>query len=247
VLTSLALGVVLLIGVVLLGRWFVAADPKLLIRMGKGLAVAAAVVVALVLTVTGRFGIVLTMAMLGLPLLLRFFRAGANGRGSWQTGPAGSGAGPGVSRIQTRFLAMTLDHASGDLDGSVIAGLFAGRLLRDLSLSELMTLLAECRAADPSSCQVLEAYLDRVHPGWQAKAAAGGANGQAGKEARSPRPGAAMTHEEALRVLGLAPDATSEDIRAAHHRLIALLHPDRGGSSFLAAQVNLARDVLLNR
>lgn len=249
-LTSLAFGVALLIGLVLLGRWFVATDPRLLVRMGKWLAVAAIALVALVLVVTGRFGIVLTAAMLGLPLILRFLRTSANGQGPWRGGPAGASGGPRVSSIRTRFLAMTLDHASGDLDGSVIAGPFAGRLLKHLSVAQLMTLVAHWRTDDPSSCQVLEAYLDRMHPAWRSAAAEaqeGGGDARARGEAKSPPPGAAMTREEALRVLGLAPDATSEDIQAAHHRLIALLHPDRGGSSFLAAQVNLARDLLLNR
>lgn len=246
-LTSLALGVVLLIGLVLLARGFVAADPKLLVRLGKGLAVAGIAIVALVLIATGRFGIVLTAAMLGLPLIVRFLRTSANGPGSWQAGPAAPGAGAGVSSIRTRLLAMTLDHANGDLDGSVIAGTFTGRLLRQLTLAELMTLMAECQSDDPSSGPVLEAYLDRMHPGWRTRAASSGDGTRGRGDARSPQQGASMTHEEALRVLGLAPGATSEDIQGAHHRLIALLHPDRGGSSFLAAQVNLARDVLLNR
>lgn len=246
-LTSLALGVVLLIGLVLLGRWFVTADPKLLVRLGKGLAVAAVAVVALVLIATGRFGIVLTAAMLGVPLILRFLRTSGFGRGPWQAGATAPGAGARVSSIRTRFLAMTLDHASGDLDGSVIAGTFAGRLLKQLTLAELMMLMAQWQLADPSSCQVLETYLDRMHPGWRTTAAGGEAAGRASEGGGPHRTGATMTREEALRVLGLAPGATSEDIQAAHHRLIALLHPDRGGSSFLAAQVNLARDLLLNR
>lgn len=246
-LTSLALGVVLLIGLVLLGRWFVTADPKLLVRLGKGLAAAAVAVVAVVLIATGRFGIVLTAAMLGLPLIVRFLRTSGFGHGPWQPGPAAPGAGARVSSIRTRFLAMTLDHASGDLDGSVIAGTFAGRLLKQLTLSELMMLMGEWQTTDPSSCHVLETYLDRMHPGWRATAAGGKSGGRTGEGGGSPRTAATMTREEAFRVLGLAPDATSEDIQAAHHRLIALLHPDRGGSSFLAAQVNLARDLLLNR
>lgn len=246
-LTSLALGVVLLIGFVLLARGFVAADPKLLVRLGKGLAVAGIAIVALVLIATGRFGIVLTAAMLGLPLVVRFLRTSANGQGSWQAGSAAPGGSARASSIRTRLLAMTLDHASGDLDGSVIAGMFAGRLLKQLTLAELMTLMAECQTDDPSSGPVLEAYLDRMHPGWRTTAAAGGDSARGREDTRSARQGASMTPEEALRVLGLAPGATSEDIQAAHHRLIALLHPDRGGSSFLAAQVNLARDVLLNR
>ena len=56
-----------------------------------------------------------------------------------------------------------------------------------------------------------------------------------------------MTRDDAFRILGLSPDAGEDEIRAAHHRLIKVLHPDQGGSSLLAAQVNRARDLLLGR
>lgn len=246
-LTSLALGGVLLIGFLLLGRWFVAADPKLLIRIGKWLAVVALGVAVILLLVTGRFSIVLTGAMIGLPLILRYLRAGPGIGGAWRNGPAGPGYGGGVSRIRTRFLAMTLDHASGNLDGAVIEGAFSGRRLGQMPLAELLRLLNDCRLSDPYSAQVLEAYLDRVHSSWRAEAAAGGTQEGDAQETTAGKSAGVMTREEAFRVLGLAPSATTEDIQAAYHRLIALLHPDRGGSTFLAAQVNMARDVLLNR
>ncbi len=54
-----------------------------------------------------------------------------------------------------------------------------------------------------------------------------------------------MTRQEAYEVLGLAPGASEVDIRAAHHRLMRTAHPDAGGSDWLAARVNMARDVLL--
>ena len=54
-----------------------------------------------------------------------------------------------------------------------------------------------------------------------------------------------MTRQEAYQVLGLAPGASETDIRAAHHRLMRTAHPDAGGSDWLAARVNMARDVLL--
>jgi len=65
-----------------------------------------------------------------------------------------------------------------------------------------------------------------------------------GGEAPRPRAGA-MTRQEAYQVLGLAPGAKEADIRAAHHRLMRSAHPDAGGSDWLAARVNMARDVLL--
>ena len=60
-------------------------------------------------------------------------------------------------------------------------------------------------------------------------------------------PKAAMTVEEAARLLGVGEDARAEDVIDAHRRLIQKVHPDAGGSAELAAQVNRARDVLLRR
>ena len=54
-----------------------------------------------------------------------------------------------------------------------------------------------------------------------------------------------MTRAEALAVLGLSEGASRQDIKAAYQRIISGLHPDRGGSDYLAAQVNEAKDVLL--
>lgn len=56
-----------------------------------------------------------------------------------------------------------------------------------------------------------------------------------------------MSRSEALNVLGLEPEATEEQIRAAHRRLILQIHPDKGGTSYLAAKINEAKDVLLRR
>ena len=54
-----------------------------------------------------------------------------------------------------------------------------------------------------------------------------------------------MTHQEARRLLDVPVDATPEEIRAAHRRLVARVHPDVGGSADLTRQVNAARDTLL--
>jgi DnaJ-domain-containing protein 1 len=74
------------------------------------------------------------------------------------------------------------------------------------------------------------------------------------QQERTPRPdpsdtsaGGVMSRQEALRVLGLSEGASPEQVLAAHRQLIKKLHPDQGGSSFLAQQVNDAKQVLLER
>jgi len=73
----------------------------------------------------------------------------------------------------------------------------------------------------------------------------GGPGGQ--REFPPGRRGVAMSRAEALKVLGLEEGATEEQIRAAHRRLILQIHPDKGGTSYLAAKINEAKDVLLRR
>jgi hypothetical protein len=134
--------------------------------------------------------------------------------------------------VETAFLSMTLHHDSGRMTGSVKAGQFAGRELATLTLPELLTLLQECQVSDIDSVALLEAWLDRAHPDWRAEPAA------------DPRSGA-MTRAEALEILGLAEGADEDAIRAAHRRLMRSAHPDQGGSAWLAARINAARDLLL--
>ena len=149
-----------------------------------------------------------------------------------------AGASPGptpgrTSEVETEFLRMQLDHDSGDMDGTVLRGRYEGCTLRGLGLPELLELLDECRA-DRQSMAVLQAYLDRIHDGW--------------RERGGPPPGASsdgMSEDEARAVLGVGPDATREEIVTAHRRLMQRLHPDRGGSDYLAAKLNAAKDLLL--
>jgi curved DNA-binding protein CbpA len=55
-----------------------------------------------------------------------------------------------------------------------------------------------------------------------------------------------MSREQAFQILGLKSSATDEEIRLAHKKLMLKMHPDRGGSDYLAAQINLAKSVLLS-
>ena len=66
-------------------------------------------------------------------------------------------------------------------------------------------------------------------------------NSQGAQQAPMPQ----MAEQQAYQVLGLEPGASEDEIRAAHKRLQRATHPDAGGSTFLAAQINAARDSLL--
>jgi DnaJ-domain-containing protein 1 len=135
----------------------------------------------------------------------------------------------GQSEVETAGLKMTLDHETGELDGEVKAGPFAGSRLSALSAEELQQLYEGFEVAgDGDSLALLLAWLDR--------------NGKARAEA--PPPGGAMTEAEAYRVLGLTPGASLEEVRAAYHRLMKRVHPDLGGSGALAAMLNQAKEVL---
>ena len=150
----------------------------------------------------------------------------------------GAGAAPKDSTVATEELRMTLDHATGEMEGTVLAGRAAGQHLSDLDLPALTMLLGELAGED--SRQLLGAYLDRRFPGWAEEAPDNGADGRTSSGRASE-----MDAEQALAVLGLDATATEEDIVAAHRRLMQKLHPDRGGTDYLAATLNQAKKVLL--
>lgn len=142
------------------------------------------------------------------------------------------------SRVATGLLAMELDHDTGDMDGEILAGPFLGKRLSNLAYSDLQAFYAQCGAAQDQSRALLEAWLDRNKQGWRER-------WDAPRSRAKASPSGAMSRDEALAVLGLKKGATSETIRAAHRKLMKELHPDRGGSDYLAAKVNQAKDVLL--
>lgn len=148
---------------------------------------------------------------------------------------------PGArSTVRTAALEMELDHDSGDLAGSVLAGSFEGRNLDDLDLPDLLDLAREL-SSDEESLRLLETYLDSRFPIWRDHVETEPGKGQG--SASSP---GGMTKEEAYEILGLEAGASPADIRKAHRRLMQRLHPDVGGSSFFAARINEAKDVLLS-
>ena len=225
----IALGVLLLLGLLAVGHLFIRANPRTLARIVKLVGVVAAAVLGLLLIVSGRAASLIGIA----PLLLLAF---LGWKQAARRRAAAGGPAPGASStVATRYLRMSLDHDSGTISGEVTAGRFAGRSLADLSLEDVLELRREC-SDDPQSVSILEGYLDKFHPEWR----------EPGK-APPPGSGGSMTVEEARAILGVGPEASGEDIREAHRRLMQKLHPDRGGSTYLAAQINRARDLLLGQ
>lgn len=250
----LLLLVALIIGVFWFLRWFIKTPPRDVVRGLKRGALYGLIAVLVLLAVTGRMNWVFAAAAAAIPLAQRLlgllklapllrqaqdlFGAGGPAHGP---PPPGGGAGAGqTSTIETRFLRLSLDHASGEMQGFVLEGEFEGRPLEQLDLDEQMRLLSECRATDAQSTAVLEAYLDRIH----------GATWRQRDEAHvdpdaSLNSGGPMSKAEAYRILGLEPGAHQDQIREAHRRLMQKIHPDRGGSTFLASLINEAKDLLL--
>jgi hypothetical protein len=155
---------------------------------------------------------------------------------------AGLGARPGrASSARSAMIEMRLDHATGVMTGSVLAGSYAGRALETLARPELLGLRQELERDDPEGVSLLEAYLDRRFAGWrEADQGERQARGKGGA-------GGPMSRKEALEVLGLAEGASAAEIIRAHRALMKKFHPDHGGSTALAARVNQAKDVLMQR
>jgi DnaJ domain len=221
---------VLVIGLLAL-RAFTRANPAYLSRRLTVSAGVVSLLAAGALLLRGLEIIAIPLAMLGSWLL-------------WGTtsGPWGASTRRSrgqSSRIETDHLEMELDHDTGEMRGRVLKGLFKDRDIASLSPTDMALLWQDCRHTDPQSAQLVEAYLDRVHPSWREDMARGESDMSRGPDGR-------MDVEEALDILGLKRGADAEDIRRAHRNLMLKLHPDRGGSTYLAAKINEAKDVALD-
>lgn len=225
-------GLFALLLVLLALRGFTRANVSVLARQIRIVTGIVALAAAGGLAIRGLMSYALPIATFGVWLLWGGNSAPFGGRANKTPGQ--------TSRIVTDYLEMELDHDTGALRGRVLKGAFAGRSIEDLSPAELAMLWQDCRFSDPQSAQLVEAYLDRVHPSWREDMARANAND-------IPSSGSAMSRDEAYEVLGLRPGASEEEIRRAHRDLMLKLHPDRGGSAYLAARINMAKDVLLGR
>ena len=158
------------------------------------------------------------------------------GMGIPSGGPANA---PSSSEISSAYLHMVLFHDTGMMDGTVLQGQFKDHKLSTLELEQLMDLLKDVES-DQDSCNLLLAYLEREHPDWQDQT--GGTGHRAPGGADGP-----MTTAQALEILGLTGQPSRQEVIQAHRKLMQKMHPDRGGSTWLAAKINLAKDMLLEQ
>ena len=127
------------------------------------------------------------------------------------------------------LLAAALLLFRGDLGLAVVAGAFGA-----YAMAQVSPAWRRLFAADADR----EAAAGRQH----AHGDAGARRGFAG-----PPRGSEMTEQEAYQILGVEPGANAQDITRAHRTLMKKFHPDQGGTTYLAARVNEAKDVLLRR
>jgi hypothetical protein len=230
---TLLLGVLALILILWLLNSFARGNPQVLAAVMKTAGGIVALAGAAFFGVRGRLEVAIPLGVTGLGLL-----------GWLPWGPAGFGArtqksAGQVSRVRTAFIEMELEHDTGAMRGRILVGRHEGASLDALDSATLTGFLGEI---DEESRALLATYLDRRDPAWREHVqgdAAAGLN-------RAPRSGP-MTEQEAYQVLGLEPGASAEAIGRAHHALMKKVHPDQGGTTYLAARINEAKDTLLRR
>ena len=201
------------------------------LKTGGGLG---ALAIAGVLGVRGRLDIAIPVGLTGLGLL-GWLPWSIPGFGARTRKSAGQ-----ISRVRSAFVEMELDHDTGAMHGRILAGRHEGAALDALDVPTLTGFLPEI---DEESRALLMAYLDRREPRWREDTQGDTATGPGRRGWSSGK----MTEEEAYQILGVQSGASAEDIGRAHRALMKKLHPDQGGSTYLAARVNEAKDVLLRR
>lgn len=211
---------------------FAKADPRQLVSITKMSGGVLALLGAGFLALRGQFAIAVPLGAAGLGLLgwLPMFPAGFGARTQKSPGQ--------ISRVRSAFIEMELDHDTGAMRGRILAGPHEGKDLDALDVPMLVSLLA---GIDEESRALLATYLDRRDSGWREHAQGDAAAG------RSAPPRGPMTEQEAYQILGLEPGADADAVARAHRTLMKKLHPDQGGTNYLAARVNEAKDTLLRR
>ncbi len=226
----------ILIGAVFAVRWYQNQLEKKQPPDKFKLALYVAGAILLLALVTGRLNPLIAIIAAAIPALQRLTHA----KKLFDDFRSGSNSQQGnTSKIATGMLEMQIDHHSGELSGTVLSGPHAGSQLINLELSQLLVLMSECQSLEDQSAAWLAAYLDRrFGVGWRSQ-----------EHSRYPMDSNSgpMSETQAREILGLNNQASREDVISAHKKLIQKLHPDRGGSNYLATQVNQARDLLLTQ
>ncbi len=219
--------VLLLVLGVWLVRWRGASLRSDLDNVARSYGLLAGLGIIAALAVTGR----VALAAAGAALLIGLHRSGIMGGvgRTWRGQPV----------LRSTMVEVVVDGNA--IGGRVIAGSFRGRDLNRLGGAELSSLYAET-ARDGRSRATLEIYLDRRMPGWRENM-----QGETASRGRRSADAGSMSEEEAYEILGLQKGAGEADIRAAHRRLMKRVHPDQGGSTFLAVRINQAKDRLLSK
>jgi DnaJ-domain-containing protein 1 len=237
-MATLIAGVVAVILLYSLLQMFRAANPVVLARVIKIAGGVLSLAVAAYTGLRGELAVAIPLGIFGAGLLgwSPFGPGSFSNIGGIFGGGAQRSSGQ-ASRVRSQFLEMMLDHDSGELSGRIVDGPNAGRSLDEFDLPQLLAMAA---AFDAESVALLESYLDRRFPAWRQDAQGDTAGGR-----RRTAASGKMTNEEAYQILGLQPGAGRDDITRAHRTLMKKLHPDQGGSTYLAARVNEAKDTLL--
>lgn len=223
-----------------LGSLFMRGEIRRLVRSLRWVVSGVLLAGAAFLGVRGQMFIASLLAAGGIGLLMRG-RLGPIDFGSGFSSPNNA------SSVSSDHFDMRLDHETGTVSGTVRAGHFAGRELSGLSAAECWALYDEI-SDDPDSVALYQSWLDANRAGWRDYFAAefGMDPGEDAQQDSQPTRGLSGL-EEAYQVLGLEPGASAEAIKSAHRKLMKSVHPDAGGSAFLAARINQAKDLLLKQ
>lgn len=228
---------------------FLKFDRERVIEQVTRLSGGALVIVAVFLALIGRELVAAATALVGLTIMGAAtdvvshvgYSFGRQLRSIFHVFGLGALVGAKRSVMRSGSIEILVDAAKGIVGGRVLSGTFHGRTLNHLSITELAILRREI-SADRESRQLLDAYLDRRYSGWREDLKFDRDAGQ-GSSARSSN----MTEKEAHEILGLKAGAGQAEVREAHRRLIKAVHPDVGGSAFLSAKINEAKDRLIGK
>lgn len=222
--------------VIVVGGWwlirqFANTQPAKIRGLVKKVAGGALIAFAGFMALRGGINLAIPLFLLGLGLLGQ--TVAFPGGMPWSRKSAGQ-----KSHVATSVLAMELDHDTSSMDGEILVGPMKGRKLSSLSPDEIRIVHRQCASVNDQSRALFEAWLDRSRSGW--REAWGGRNTSSAASANG-----AMSRKEALAILGLTEGADITAIRTAHRRLMKEFHPDHGGSDYLAAKINEAKELLL--